>query len=102
MNRCQAIKDYIKEPQTFVTIATVVVAGIVAYLSIVNQNAIQMLAAIVTILGALTLAQLIASYQSSKFRKSIERMESQLQKSYTFFTDRAALDSAGPFEKFLA
>jgi len=55
--------------------------------------------AILTILMALAIAQILAGYESSKVRKNIEKL---LQNTSSFLSNRKELDEHEPFQQFLS
>jgi hypothetical protein len=70
----------LKEPEIMIPIVGVVVSIILAYSGIRNNDIQQTLAAILSILGALAITQIIANYEDVKRNKQIETVLSILQK----------------------
>jgi hypothetical protein len=77
--RVLATVEVIIEPENLVTIIGIVIAAILGYFSIVNNDIQQALTAILTILGATAIAQLVSGYENAKTKKIIERIENQVQ-----------------------
>jgi hypothetical protein len=80
VNRTSKVLQSLKEPENMILIVGVVVSIILAYSGIRNNDIPQTLAAILSILGALAIAQLITSYEDVKRNKQIETVLSILQK----------------------
>lgn len=85
-NKFRTVLSVLKEPENTITIIGTIVAAIMAYSGIRNNNVQQALTAIITVLGTLAVAQIIAGYESSKARKTIERMESLIPR-FAFSTN---------------
>lgn len=79
-NRLNKVLQVLKEPESLIVIVGVVVAALLAYSGIRNNDVQQALAAILSILGALAIAQLITAYDTLKRDRQIEAALSSLQK----------------------
>jgi hypothetical protein len=77
-DKFRTVLAVLREPENIITIIGTVVAAILAYSGIRNNDVQQALTAIITVLGTLAVAQIIAGYESSKARETIERIESLL------------------------
>ncbi len=79
--RISRLLEVLKEPENLILIVGVVVAAVLAYSGIRNNDIQQALAAILSILGALSVAQLITSYETVKRDKQIEAALSLLHRT---------------------
>lgn len=79
-NQIKRLFQVMKEPENLIIVIGVVVAAILAYSGIRNNDVQQALAAILSILGALAVAQVITGYETIKRDKQIEALLSSLQR----------------------
>ena len=79
-NRISRMLQALKEPENLILIVGVIVSVVLAYSGIRNNDNQQALAAILSILGALAVAQLITGYETVKRDNKIEAALSLLQK----------------------
>ena len=98
-NKIRIVLVYLFQPATIITIIGGIVSGIMGYSGIKNNNLQQTSNAILTILGALAVAQILAGYENSKIRKNLEKL---LQSSSSFMSNRKEIDAHEPFQQFLA
>lgn len=99
------LRDFIRfiiQPENIITIVGVLVAGVLTYLGIRSKDIPQALTGIITVLGTLAIIHIISGYESSKTRKSIERIENLVRRPSSLFTSRAKLDATEPFDQFLS
>jgi len=69
----------IKEPEILISVAGICVASILAYFGIKDSNTQQALNAILTLLGTLSVVQLISSAESLKTRKLVEHIKNDIR-----------------------
>lgn len=79
-NRLNKVLQVLKEPESLIVIIGIIVAAVLAYSGIRNNDIQQALAAILSILGALAVAQLVTGYDVLKRDRQIEATLSALQK----------------------
>lgn len=101
MNRIRSFLKDLFKPENIITLIGIIVAVVLAYSGIKNNNTAQTLNGIVTVLAALATAQLISGFSAPKTKKSIEHIEHLLQEPYTSFMTRGQLDTISPFERLL-
>lgn len=82
------------EPASAITFIGCIVAGVLGYFGIKNNDLQQTSNAILAVLGALAIAQILAGYESSKVRKNIDRL---LQSTPSLLGSRKELDAHEPF-----
>ena len=80
MSRIRSVLAILFEPTNLITIVGVVVAAVLAYSGIVNNNTQQALTAILAVLSALAIAQIVSGYEASKSAKIIEKIENAMHK----------------------
>jgi hypothetical protein len=85
-NKFRTVLAVLIEPENVIMIIGTVVAAILGYSGIKDNDVQQALTAILTVLGTLAVAQIIAGYESSKARKTAERVENLLQR-FAFSTN---------------
>ncbi len=66
------------EPENLITLVGVTIASILGYSSVKNNDTTQALNAILTVVGALAISQIITSVENAKSRKKIEAIEGKL------------------------
>jgi len=79
-SRVGRVLQVLKEPENLIVIVGVIVAAILAYSGIRNNDVQQALTAILAVLGALAIAQIIAGYEAIRRDKQVETILSVLQK----------------------
>lgn len=89
---------YIFQLSNIINLIGITVAGIFGYFGIRDNNNQDILNAILAILEALAIAQILANNESFKVRKIIEKL---FQSSSSFLSTRKDIDAHEPFQQFL-
>ena len=71
-NLAQSIQQTLKEPENLILVIGVVVAAVLAYIGVRNNDIQQALNAILAVLGSLAIAQVIEGYETVKRDKQVE------------------------------
>lgn len=79
-NLAQSIQQTLKEPENLILVIGVVVAAVLAYIGVRNNDIQQALNAILAVLGSLAIAQVIEGYETVKRDKQVETILALLQK----------------------
>jgi hypothetical protein len=79
-SRISRVLQVLKEPENLIIIVGVIVAAILGYLGIRNSSDQQTWAAIIAVLGALAIAQILANHSAVQRDKKVESLSSVLQK----------------------
>lgn len=77
----QSVQQALKEPENLILIVGIIVAAILAYIGIRNNDIQQALNAILAVLGSLAVAQVIVGYETVRRDKQVETILALLQKS---------------------
>lgn len=80
-NMTQKIRQAFKEPENLILGVGVIIAAVLAYVGIRNNDIHQALNAILAVLGSLAIAQIVEGYEKVKRDKQFETMLTLLQRS---------------------
>lgn len=77
-SKFQSFFHILLEPENLITLVGVAIASLLGYSSVKNNDTMSALNAILTVVGALAISQIITSVENAKSRKKIETMEGKL------------------------